>query len=211
MTNARQIAVLLGTLAATLTLACGPKHISAPTRPGQSLVVLLADAETGSTGRARVRNKSGSAELTAAGDATLVKMNRQVVLGTLSEADVARLFGEVISALPPVPRRFTLYFLFESDDLTDDSRALVPEILTSIKERFVQDIVMVGHTDTMGTPQANYELGLKRAMFVRELLVLAGLDGSTIAGTSHGEAELLSQTLDETPEPRNRRVDIVVR
>jgi outer membrane protein OmpA-like peptidoglycan-associated protein len=210
MTHTRPIAVFVGTLA-TLTLACGPRHIAAPDRPGQSLIVLLPDADSGSTGRVQVRNKSGSAELTAARDAALATVNRRVARGTLSEAEVTRLFGEALSALPPLPRRFTLYFLFESDDLTDDSRALVPEILTAIHQRAVQDVVMVGHTDTMGVPQANYDLGLKRAMFVRDLLVQAGLDASTIDATSHGEAELLVQGPDETPEPRNRRVDIVVR
>ena len=144
-----------------------------------------------------------------AADALLIEP--AIGLARLSQADVTRFFGDALSALPPVPRRFTLYFLFESDDLTEDSRALVPEILSAIKERPVQDIVMVGHTDTMGITQANYELGMKRAMFVRDLLVQAGLDTFTIDATSHGEAELLIPTPDETPEPRNRRVDIVVR
>ena len=63
----------------------------------------------------------------------------------------------------------------------------------------------------MGTQQANFALGLKRAISVRDLLVKAGLDGSTIDVTSHGEADLLVKTPDETPEPRNRRVEITVR
>jgi outer membrane protein OmpA-like peptidoglycan-associated protein len=41
--------------------------------------------------------------------------------------------------------------------------------------------------------------------------VSAGLDASTIDVTSHGDADLLIQTPDETLEPRNRRVEIAVR
>jgi outer membrane protein OmpA-like peptidoglycan-associated protein len=63
----------------------------------------------------------------------------------------------------------------------------------------------------MGTPAANYELGMKRAMTVRALLVDAGLDPGLIEVSSLGEADLLVKTPDETPEPRNRRVDITVR
>ena len=63
----------------------------------------------------------------------------------------------------------------------------------------------------MGTQQANYGLGLKRAMTVRNLLVASGLNGSTIEVTSVGELDPLVKTPDETPEPRNRRVDISVR
>jgi outer membrane protein OmpA-like peptidoglycan-associated protein len=63
----------------------------------------------------------------------------------------------------------------------------------------------------MGTQQANFDLGLKRAMMVRTLLVEAGLSAASIDVTSHGELDLLVKTPDETAEPRNRRVDIAVR
>ena len=71
--------------------------------------------------------------------------------------------------------------------------------------------MVTGHTDTMGTNRANFDLGLKRAMMVRNLLVSAGLEASQIQVTSLGETDLLVHTSDNTPEPRNRRVDIVVR
>jgi outer membrane protein OmpA-like peptidoglycan-associated protein len=71
--------------------------------------------------------------------------------------------------------------------------------------------VIIGHTDTMGDPKANVALGLKRAMSVRGILVDAGLAASTVEVTSHGEADLLVKTSNNTPEPRNRRVEITVR
>jgi outer membrane protein OmpA-like peptidoglycan-associated protein len=48
-------------------------------------------------------------------------------------------------------------------------------------------------------------------MVVRNFLVDAGLNGSNIDVTSVGELDLFVKTPDETPEPRNRRVDISVR
>ena len=144
-------------------------------------------------------------------DAAVASADRAPVRGKLSEADVRSIFGDALSALPPPPRSFTLFFRFESDELTDQSKALIPAILAAVKEHAVQDVVVIGHTDTMGTQQANYTLGLKRAMMVRNLLVDAGLNGSTIDATSVGELDLLVKTPDETPQPRNRRVDIAVR
>jgi outer membrane protein OmpA-like peptidoglycan-associated protein len=129
----------------------------------------------------------------------------------MSDQEVNRIFGAALSALPAAPKNFTLYFRFESDELTDESRALVLEVEKAVKERPTSDIVVVGHTDTMGTPLANFDLGLKRATSVRDLLTQAGLDASTIEVTSLGEADLLIKTADETPEPRNRRVEIAVR
>jgi outer membrane protein OmpA-like peptidoglycan-associated protein len=212
MTSARPIVIVVATLAAASVMACGPKRIAGPSRPGQDLIVLLPDSDSGSTGRARVSNQSGSADLNAQRDATYVAANQPPgPISTLSEADVKRIFGDALSALPPATRRFTLYFRFESDELTDQSRALLPEIRKAVKESLVPDVAVVGHTDTTGARERNFKLGLERAMTVRNLLVAAGLDASSIEVTSHGEADLLIQTADQTLEPRNRRVEIAVR
>jgi outer membrane protein OmpA-like peptidoglycan-associated protein len=176
------------------------------------LIVLLPDSETGLTGRASVSNDGGSANLDAERDATRVAARqRPGPVSTLSDADVKGIFGDALSALPPAPRHFTVYFRFESDELADESRALVPEILKTVNARAVPEVAVVGHTDTTGAPEANFKLGLRRATTVRDLLVKAGLDGSFIEVTSHGKADLLIQTADETLEPRNRRVEIAVR
>lgn len=212
MSTARPIGVFgLVALAATLTAACGPKRLAEPTPPGHAVIVLLPD-EDGTTGRAGVTNRGGSVELAAPRNATEVTGNRAPGAVTImSEDEIKRLFGDALSALPPAPRSFTLYFRFESDELTDESKALVPEILQTVKERAAPEVVVVGHTDTMGTQSANFALGLKRAEAVRGLLVTAGLEGSTVEATSLGEAYLLVRTPDETPEPRNRRVEIAVK
>ena len=73
------------------------------------------------------------------------------------------------------------------------------------------DITVAGHTDTTGALDWNFELGIKRAREVRDLLVSAGFDPASIAVSSHGERTLLIQTAEETPEPLNRRVEVVVR
>ena len=211
MRDARAFGAWLAIAAVSTATACGPKHIAAPVRPGQDLIVLLPDSDTLSSGEASVSNGFGSVDLAAERDAALATKDRSPVLGKLSPADVKTIFGDALSALPPPPRRFTLFFRFESDELTDLSQALIPDILAAVKEHAVQDVVVIGHTDTMGTQQANFELGLKRAMMVRNLLIKAGLDGSTIDVTSVGELDPLVKTPDETPQPRNRRVDIAVR
>jgi outer membrane protein OmpA-like peptidoglycan-associated protein len=212
MTSTRPLAVL-AMLAAALASGCGPKRLAPGPGPGaQALVVLLQDPGTGITGRVGVSNGSGSADLAAERESTATTANRRPgPVRTMSEAEVQRVFGSALAALPPPARHFTLYFRFESDELTDESRALVPEILSTVKQRSDPEVAVIGHTDTMGTPRTNVELGLKRAATVLDLLVAAGLDQSTVEAISHGEGNLLIQTADETPEPRNRRVEITVR
>jgi outer membrane protein OmpA-like peptidoglycan-associated protein len=75
----------------------------------------------------------------------------------------------------------------------------------------VPEVMIVGHTDTMGDRKSNLALGMKRAVAVQSILVQAGLSLTMVDVASHGEADLLIKTRDNTPEPRNRRVEITVR
>src|SRR5262245_15483725 len=106
MTDPRTIAprlVVLGLAAATaFAAACGPKNVAGPIRPDGALIVLLPD-EDGSTGRASVSNPAGSADLTAPRNASNVAPNQRPGVMTMSEAEVKRLFGDALEALPPAP------------------------------------------------------------------------------------------------------------
>ena len=175
-------------------------------------VVLLLPDEGGTVGRAGVSNQAGAVELVDARSAAVVEKGRapKLVPSSMSDADIAQKFGETLAALPAAPIRFTVYFQFDSDTLTDESRRLVPRILSTVKERVARDVVVVGHTDRMGSTAENFALGLKRATAVRNLLTAAGLDRSIVDVTSLGESDPVVRTVNGQAEPRNRRVEIVV-
>ena len=75
----------------------------------------------------------------------------------------------------------------------------------------VPDIVIVGHTDSVGTDTFNDALALRRAETVRAMLIGRGLSPAGIAAVGRGKREPLVPTADGIAEPRNRRVEIVVR
>jgi outer membrane protein OmpA-like peptidoglycan-associated protein len=222
MIEGRTAVVWLTAVATAFTAACArPGPQVAPERPREDVIVLLPDAD-GSIGRATVSTASGTVELAGARASTVVTRrpagagsNRAALppapVRTMSEGDVRQLFGAAIAALPPAPRHFTLFFRFNSEELTDESRTLVEEVLDTASARPFADVVVRGHTDTTGRPARNFALGLRRANAVRMLLVTIGLERSSIDVTSHGESELLVPTADEVFEPRNRRVEITVR
>ena len=204
--------VVLAVCAAVTLSACGQPRVRTPERPADTTVTLLPDPDTGVVGKAVVSNGSGSAALETARASTRVNGSRAPGGVTpLDEAEAKALFGDVLSALPPASHHFTLYFQFESDVLTAESQALVPEVLRAVKDFPFPEVVVIGHTDTTGSAASNVELGLKRANVVRKLLLDAGLAESIVDVTSHGETDLLVPTPDETFEPRNRRVEISVR
>ena len=213
MVRARPLA-LNAIVAIVLAAGCGGKrpatNPAGPVPP--TLIALLPDPETKNTGRARVFNEFGSTNLaTARASTRATGHGAPSAVTTISEAEVAQMFGDALAGLPPAPRHFTLQFRFESDALTPESSALIPEILAAVKALAVPEVVVVGHTDTMGDPKSNVALGLKRAAMVRSILIQAGLPSSTIDVASHGEGDLLVSTRNNVAEPRNRRVEITVR
>jgi len=199
-------------LCLALASGCGPRRVSAPAAEGTALVVLLADPDTGAVGRATVSNANGAVDLAADRDATTVLTGRAPApVSPLAADTLATVFGETLSSLPMAPMSFTLYFRLESNELTDESRALLPGVLKAVSTHPAPDVAVVGHTDTSGVPATNYALGLERASTVRTLLTGVGVEASLIEVSSHGESDLVVQTPDNALEPRNRRVEISVR
>ncbi len=220
MRLARRVALVLIVDLALQVVACAPRPIQTRTAPEPAsqghdlsdLIVLLPDPDSGTVGRATVSNAFGMVDLAGARAATVVARNQAPApVTTLTDAELQLAIGSAFDALPPAPQNFILNFRFDSDELTAESRAVLPEILQTVKRRPVPDVLVVGHTDTTGPPARNVALGLKRAEIMRKLLVETGLDASLIEIASHGEADLLVPTADEVAEPRNRRVDITVR
>jgi len=205
---------VLAAAAVLVTAACAAKRVAPPpARPTPpATIALLPDPETGKTGRAQVGNEFGSTTIDSPRATTRVSADAAPgPVKTMSAAEVDRLFGDALAALPPAPKHFILYYEFESDKLTRGSTELLPEVLRAVKALAVPEVLIIGHTDTMGGAKANFALGMRRAESVRDLLVNAGLAPAMVEVTSHGEGDLLVRTPDKTPEPRNRRVEITVR
>jgi outer membrane protein OmpA-like peptidoglycan-associated protein len=176
------------------------------------LIALLPDPDTGVTGKIVVSNEFGSLPIaTPRGTVTVTATAAPGPLTRMSEDEVTRVFGAALDALPPAPKHFILYFKFESDTLTDESSRQIPDVLEAVKRLAVPEVVVIGHTDTMGDARSNVALGMKRANAVRSVLLAAGIAPDMIQVASHGKADLLIKTKDKTPEPRNRRVEISVR
>ncbi len=69
---------------------------------------------------------------------------------------------------------------------------------------------IVGHTDTTGTADKNLALSQQRAEAVKNYLATKfNVSADRLDATGTGEADLLVPTPPNTPEVRNRRVEIV--
>jgi len=84
-------------------------------------------------------------------------------------------------------------------------------VFAEIARRPGAEVQITGHTDTVGQTADNDRLSLERAREIRDALVGQGLNPAITRAVGRGERELLIPTPDNTPEPRNRRVEVIVR
>jgi len=212
MTTERSRAGLL--CIALLASACAPKRPPAPPAPpaNQNVFALLPEPEGQSSGIV-VRNQTGSQDLTLPYQAVRVDRNDAAPSAPfrLDPAEARRLFGSAIDVLPSPEIEFLLHFDEGRDVLNAQSEALIPAILQAIRERHSTAITVTGHTDTVADSQFNYRLGLRRAQRVVDILKGQGVNESDIFASSHGDADLLVKTGRGIDEPRNRRVEVIVR
>ncbi len=128
-----------------------------------------------------------------------------------STAEVEKLFGAALAAQPQKPRSFMLYFAGGADILTPESASELAAIKGEIAGRPASEVMVIGHTDTVGGLEANDKLSRLRAQTVRDILIAAGVPADKIEIAGRGERELLVKTGDEVAEAKNRRVEISVR
>jgi outer membrane protein OmpA-like peptidoglycan-associated protein len=174
------------------------------------LYVLLPGAE-GKTGALSVDSAGRVAVLDQPYAAARVKEPGRVEPGTVTEQEAKQAFGSALEAQPGRPISFLLYFLEGRDELTPESQQIVSTIPGEIARRPAPEVVVIGHTDRVGTLPFNDALSLRRAARVRDELVKAGIAADRIRVEGRGEREPLVPTADEVAEPRNRRVEVNVR
>jgi outer membrane protein OmpA-like peptidoglycan-associated protein len=167
----------------------------------------------GKTGQIEIQNRGGIQIIDKPGYATEVideavppKPPRPI-----DEKELRRIFGGALTVQPVPPVTYILYFTSGTSVLTAESEGRLPEIITTALQRKSSDISVVGHSDTVGTKQKNYEISFDRARMVKEILVLKGIDPLVIKTESHGEDNPFIKTPDEVAEPRNRRVEVTIR
>ena len=179
---------------------------------GKDNLIVLTPDDSGRVGALKVINDGGEAVLDREGQA-LHLGDRRTQPGAFVpiSAEERALFAAALAAQPLAPVSYLLYFEFDSNNLTAESRQRLDDIRRAAFDRDSQDILVIGHTDRVGDADYNAALSLQRAEAVRELLAGQGIAAEVIQVSSHGEGNPLIPTADEVAEARNRRVEVVVR
>lgn len=196
------IRILFLTMLYTLTLGCAK---------GTS-VILLEDPD-GHVGKVTVSTPAGQATLDRAGTETTVTSSKGTPseIRTVSQQEITERFDAALNAQPLPVTTFILYFTPGTSELTTESQPLPDAILAKVRERASGDVRINGHTDRVGSREVNTRLSLERAETVRDILIDKGMRPEIIQVFHHGEGNPLIPTADNVAEPRNRRVEVLVR
>ncbi|MEO3470730.1 OmpA family protein [Roseomonas sp. CAU 1739] len=116
-----------------------------------------------------------------------------------------------VAAAPAPARTFLVFFDWNRDNLTDRARQIIAEAAQARTRQAVTRIEVNGYTDTSGSATYNQALSVRRANNVAAELVRLGVPRGEIVARGFGETNLLVPTPDNTREPQNRRVEIILR
>ena len=178
-------------------------------RPHEEVIVL--PGKDGKVGTVVISNSSGETILNTAYASAKIR-GSSITTGVSNTEEVRKEFSTAIAAQPPRPDFFLVYFEMGSDQLTNESGLAIDGILADIAKRPSPEVVVIGHTDTVGgVGPHNDELSRQRAEVVRTMLIGRGIPAASISVEGRGGRELLVPTADNVDEPRNRRVEITVR
>ena len=203
--------ISLGLLGLALLGACAQQPIRGPV-PNVSLVVLPKPPD-GHVGAVMVRPLDGGKPVLV--DKPYVEASlrdtRTVRIAPIDPKKVDEVFGKALAALPVQPKSFLVYFVEGTEEFNPEAKRAIDQIVAEIATRPAPEIAVVGHTDFVGSDQYNDTLSLQRALRVRDLLVKRGIPAKTIQAAGRGKREPLVTTSNDVAEPRNRRVEIIVR
>lgn len=100
-----------------------------------------------------------------------------------------------------------VYFDFNKSSLTSQSQYVLNNIVRLIKENG-QSLILEGHTDSVGSQDYNFSLGLKRSESVEQYLMNAGVKKTALTTISKGQQQPIASNITAEGRKENRRVDI---
>lgn len=103
-----------------------------------------------------------------------------------------------------------ILFDFDSSSLRSTSRSTLRELANVLVRYPDTDLVVEGHTDSVGSDSYNQALSVRRARAVRDFLMDNGVVGSRISSLGYGESQPVASNESADGRQLNRRVEIEI-
>lgn len=103
-----------------------------------------------------------------------------------------------------------LLYDFDSDAIRPEAGRNLRELATSLNKYADTDLLIVGHTDALGSNEYNQSLSVKRATSASRYLVLQGVDANRLQTSGRGEMEAVATNETEAGRQTNRRIEVAI-
>ncbi|PAF53470.1 peptidoglycan-associated lipoprotein [Helicobacter sp. 13S00482-2] len=101
----------------------------------------------------------------------------------------------------------SVYFDFDKYNIKPDMQEVVDQSAQKIKDANM-NVLIEGNTDEFGSDEYNYALGTKRALTVKNALVVKGIAKDKIKTVSYGESKPICEEKTKACYQKNRRADV---
>jgi outer membrane protein OmpA-like peptidoglycan-associated protein len=103
-----------------------------------------------------------------------------------------------------------LLYDFDSDVVKPTARENLRNLAASLDEYPDTDLLIVGHTDSVGADAYNQRLSERRARAAADYLVSQGVNGGRIRTRGLGESEPKASNATDAGRAENRRVEVAI-
>ena len=171
---------------------------------GGAAVGAVIGRQVGSTARGAI---IGAAVGGAAGAVIGRQMDRQAeeLAASIPGATVQRV-GEGIA----VTFESGLLFPFNSTDMLPAGRSNLQNLANSLRSYPETEVLIVGHTDDVGSDAYNQTLSVGRAESAASVLASYGVPRDRVQTAGRGESEPIATNADEAGRSQNRRVEVAI-
>jgi outer membrane protein OmpA-like peptidoglycan-associated protein len=103
-----------------------------------------------------------------------------------------------------------LLYDFDSDIVRAEAAQNLSALAASLGRYPNTDLLIVGHTDSVGTDQYNQELSERRAMAASNYLIGQSVSRARLQAVGRGETEPIAENSTDAGRQLNRRVEVAI-
>ncbi|GGH08021.1 membrane protein [Sphingobacterium alkalisoli] len=196
-------AMLLGSCSAVQNTNSTTKGAVIGTAAGGAVGALIG----GKAGNTAVGAIAGAVIGGAAGTLIGRKMDKQA-----KEIENTVAGAEVIKADEGIIVKFDegILFDFNSSNLKTAAKSNIANLVATLNKEPGTEILVIGHTDNIGSLSANQKVSEARAAAVKSYAVSQGLTGTRVKTQGKNYSEPLASNDSDAGRAENRRVEIVI-